>query len=108
MRQPPHAQVVDDEERHGREPGDDVLPRAVERGVGEFLQQYVGLPRANAVALEDSGAANRLGEVALAGAGRTEKPHILALLDETPGRQVVDQRPGGAAGRRSRYQRRKR
>jgi hypothetical protein len=44
----------------------------------------------NTVALLDRGAADGLGEVALAGAGRSEQEHVLALGNETRGRELVD------------------
>ena len=37
VRQLPHAQVIDDQERHGREISEARLAGAVERRVGEFL-----------------------------------------------------------------------
>ena len=46
----------------------------------------------DAIALLDRGAADRLGEMALAGAGRAEEERVLALLDEAGGGEVVDQR----------------
>jgi hypothetical protein len=39
VRQLAHAEVVDDEERHGGQFGKVPLPRAVERGVSEFFQR---------------------------------------------------------------------
>ena len=45
------------------------LAGAVERGVGDLLEQRVGLAIDDAIALLDRGAADRLGEMALAGAG---------------------------------------
>ena len=59
-----------------------VLARAVERGVGELLDERVRLAVDDAVALLDGGAADGLGEVALAGAGRAEEERVLALADE--------------------------
>lgn len=46
-----HAEIVDDQERHRCEIGEKVLPRAVERRVGEFLEQDVGFAIVDAVAL---------------------------------------------------------
>ena len=37
----PHAEVVDDQERDGAERREDLLPRAVERGVGELFEQQM-------------------------------------------------------------------
>ena len=44
------------------------------------------------MALQDGGAADRLREMTLAGAGRAEEEDVLALQDEAAGGQVVDQR----------------
>ena len=79
MRQLPHAEVVDDQQRHGGEVGEIVLARAVERGVGEFLQQRVGLAIDDAVALLDRGAADGLGEMALPRPWRPEKERVFPL-----------------------------
>ena len=38
VRQFPHAEIVDDQQRHGREIRQDGLARAVQRRVGEFLE----------------------------------------------------------------------
>ena len=67
-----------------------VLAGAVERRLGEFFEQRVGLAIDDAVALLDGRAADRLGEVALAGAGRPEEEHVLALRDEARGGELVD------------------
>ena len=72
--------------------GEEVLARAVERGVGDLLEERVGLAVDDAVALLDRGAADGLGEVALAGAGRAEEERVLALRDEARGGELVDQR----------------
>ena len=69
-----------------------VLACAVERGVGEFLEERVRLAVEDAIALLDRGAADRLGEVALPGAGWPEKERVLALRDEAAGGELVDQR----------------
>ena len=43
VRQFPHAEVVDDQQRHGREIGEVGLAGAVERGVGDFLERACAL-----------------------------------------------------------------
>ena len=63
------------------------------RGLGQIFEQLVGLAIPDTVALLDRGVADRLREMALAGAGRAEEERILPLLDEAARRQVVDQRP---------------
>ena len=90
-RQLAHAEVVDDEQRHGGEVGHDLLAAVLEGGVGELVEQHVGLAVADAVALLDRGEAEGLGEVALAGAGRAEEEHVLAALDEARGGELVDE-----------------
>ena len=79
MRQLAHAEVVDDEQRHGGEVGDVVLAGAVEGRVGELFEEHEGLAVADLVALLDRGVPDGLGEMALAGAGRAEEEHVLAL-----------------------------
>ena len=74
------------------EVGEIVLARAIERGVGEFLEQRVGFAIEDAIALLDRGAADGLGEMTFAGARRAEKERVFALRDEAAGGQVVDQR----------------
>ena len=63
MRQLAHAEVIDDEQGHDRELGEEILARAIERGVGEFLQEDVGFTIEDAVPLQDGRAAERLREV---------------------------------------------
>ena len=70
VRQLAHAEVIDDQQWHGRQFRDIVLARARERRFREFLEQRVGLAIDDAVALQNGGTANRLGQVALAGARR--------------------------------------
>ena len=82
VRQLAHAEVVDDQQRDGGEIGEVLLAGAVERGVGDLLEQRVRLAVEDAVALLDRGAADGLGEMALAGAGWAEKERVLALRDE--------------------------
>ena len=51
----------------------------------------VRLGVADAIALLDGGVADRLREVALAGAGRPEEERVLALGDEAPGGELEDE-----------------
>ena len=83
VRQLPHAEVVDDEQRHGRRDrrGTSLrVPSSV--ASASLLEQRVRLAVEDAVALLDRGAADGLGEVALAGAGRAEEERVFALRDE--------------------------
>jgi hypothetical protein len=68
------------------------LPRAIEGGVGDLLDQRVRFTIDDPVALLDHRAPDGLREMAFAGAGRAEKERI-ALRDETAGGQLVDQGP---------------
>ena len=70
-----------------------LLALAVEDGVGDFLEEHVRLAVEDAVALADGGAADGLGEVALAGAGRAEKQGVLVLRDKAAGGQLEDDLP---------------
>jgi hypothetical protein len=70
VRELAHAEVVDDEERHDGQISEVLLAGAVEGGVGDLLDEGVGLAVDDAVALVDGGAADGLGQVALAGSGR--------------------------------------
>ena len=63
MRQLPHAQIIDDQERHGGEIGEVRLARVIERRVGEFLKARVGFVTDDAIALLDHGAADGLGQM---------------------------------------------
>ena len=64
-----HAEVVDDEQRDSGELGEVLLAVAIEDSVGDLVEQDVCLAVEDAVALADGGAADGLGEVALAGRG---------------------------------------
>ena len=59
MRELPHAQVVDDEQRHGRQVGEQELARAIDRGVGDLLEQGMRFAVEDAIALLDRGPAGR-------------------------------------------------
>jgi hypothetical protein len=71
VRQALHPEVVDDEERDGGDEAEIVFAGAGELGIRELIEEDVRLAVADAVALLDDGEADRLGEVALPGAGRT-------------------------------------
>ena len=73
--QPPHPQVVNEEQGDGGELRDVLLARAGELRIGELLEEDVGFPVQDAMTLLDHGEADRLGQVALARAGRNS--HIL-------------------------------
>ena len=92
MRELPHAEVVDDQERDGDELHQILLACAGERRVDEFFEQRVGLAIDHAVALLNRRAADRLREVALASAGRAEKQYVLSLCDEAGGGELIDER----------------
>ena len=92
VRELTHAEVIDDQQRHGRQFREIVLPRARQRRFREFLEQRVGLTVDDALALQNGGTANRLCQVALAGAGRAEEEDVLALGDEARRGELVDER----------------
>ena len=92
MRQLAHAEVVDDQQGHSRQLREEGLARAIERGVGDLFHQGVGFAIDDPVALLDRGVADRLREMAFAGAGRAEEERVFALADEAGRRQLVDQR----------------
>ena len=64
---------------------------AVERGISQFLQQYVCLAIENAVTLLDNGVSDGLRDVALAASWRTEEQGVLASADPCRRGQVEDQ-----------------
>ena len=66
--------------------------RAIERGVGEFLEERVRLAIDDAIALLDHRAADGLGQMALPRPWWPEKERVLALRDEAAGGELVDQR----------------
>lgn len=92
VRELSHPEVVDDEQRDGRQVGEEGLAGAVQGGVGQVFEQGVGLAIQHAMPLQNRRAAQRLREVALAGAGRPEQQDVLALGDEAAGRELVDER----------------
>ena len=73
MGQLSHPEVIDDEQGHGRQLGEAILARAIERGVGEFLQEDVRLTIEDAVPLQDGRTAERLREMTLARTRRAEQ-----------------------------------
>lgn len=74
------------------ERGEAGLARAVDGGVGELLEQRVRLAVEHAMPLAQHRVADRLREVALAGAGRAEQKHVLVLRDEVAGGELADER----------------
>ncbi len=80
-----HAEVVDDEQRHGRELGEELFAGAADGGAGDVLQEPVSLPVEDPLVLGlDDGAADGLGDVALAGAGWAGKERVLVAQDRLP------------------------
>ena len=68
-----------------------LLARAVDDGVGQFLQQHVRLAIEHAIALLNGGLADRLRQVALARAAGAEKQRVFSLGDEAAGGEIEDQ-----------------
>jgi hypothetical protein len=65
--------------------------RAVERGIGQFFEQDVGLAIEHLVALPDGRLSDGLGEVAFARAAGSEKERIFAAINEGSGGEIEDQ-----------------
>ena len=91
MRQLAHSEVIDDEQRHAGQVGKVGLAGVGERRLGELFQEGMGFAIEDPVTLVDGGPPDRLGEMALAGPGRTEEEGVLALGDEASGRELVDE-----------------
>ncbi len=90
-RQLPHSEVVEDEQRHAGQLGDVLLAVAVEGRVCELFEQHVDLAVGDTMALVDRGEADRLGDVALAGAGWAEEDSVFGSLDEAPRGEIEDE-----------------
>ena len=86
-----HAEVVDDEQGHAGQLGQVGLAGVGEGGLGELLEEGVGLAVDDAVALLDGGAADGLGDVTLARAGRADQQDVFALVDEARGGEFEDE-----------------
>ena len=94
MRELPHGEIVDQEERDGGELRQVWLPRARQLGIREFLEQHVGFAVEHAMALLDHGEADRLCQVALARAGRPVKQAVFVLGHEAAGGELEDEAAG--------------
>jgi len=88
VRQLPHGEIIDEEERDGGELRQVLLPRARQLGISEFIEQHVGFAVERALALLDHGEADRLRQVAFARAGRTLKQSVFVLGDEAAGGEL--------------------
>src|SRR2546426_9640590 len=64
--------LIDDEERNGGKQFHLFFASSIERGIGEVIAEGVGFTIEDAITLLNGGLANRLGEMALAGARRTQ------------------------------------
>src|SRR5688572_4260602 len=84
-----HAQIVDAQQRHGREVRQDGLAGAIQRRVGQFLEQRVRFTIGDAIPLLNRRPADRLREMALAGAWWAEEEGIFPLADEAGRRELV-------------------
>jgi hypothetical protein len=94
VRQLPHGEIVDHEERDGGELRQVWLPRARQLGIREFLEQHVGFAVEHAMALLDHGEANRLRQVAFARAGRPVKQSVFVLGHEAAGGELEHEAAG--------------
>jgi hypothetical protein len=86
-----HTEVVDDEQRDGREVGERGLAGAGELSVGEFVDEGVGFAVEDAMALLDDGHTDGLSEMALPRAGRAEEEPVVVLGDEAAGGEFEDE-----------------
>ena len=67
----PHPETIDDQERDGAECREDLLARAIERGVGQLFEEQMRFAVLHAMALLDGRLAERLRQVTFPAAGRT-------------------------------------
>src|SRR5262249_22964154 len=91
VRQLAHAEVVNDEERHGGNRFHVFLACAIGNSVGEFIEQDVGFAIQHTIALQDRSLPDGLRQVTLAGSTGAEKQRIFALVDKRAGGQVEHQ-----------------
>ena len=92
--QPPHPEVINEEERDGgdlarRTIGDECARASCASATSSSRGR--GPPGKHPMALLDHGEADRLGQVALAGARRPLKQAVLVLSDEAAGGELKDQ-----------------
>jgi hypothetical protein len=71
--QPLHPEIVDDQQGDAGDLRKELFARSGELGVSELVDERVGLAVQDPMALLDDGEADRVGQMALAGAGRTEE-----------------------------------
>ena len=91
LRELPHPEIVDDEQRDGRDVGDVLLAGAGELGLGEVVEERMRFAVEDAVALLDHREADGLDQVALAATGRSQKQSIRVLRDPACGRELEDE-----------------
>ena len=84
QRQLPHAEVIDDEQRHSGEQFHVFFAFAVQCGVGQLFQQDVRFAIQHAIALLDDGMSDGLGQVTFAGPGWTAKQRSLRVVRIQP------------------------
>ena len=77
-----HSEIVDNEQRYGRETFHERLPCAVDRGFGEVIQERMGFPIDDAIALLEGRQTDGLSQMTLAGAGWAEKQGVFMSRDE--------------------------
>jgi hypothetical protein len=86
-----HPEVVDDQERDRGQVREIGFAGPVQRRVGELLEEHVRFAIADTVTLLDDRAADGLRQVAFPRPWWPEEKRVLALRDEAPGGQLVDQ-----------------
>ena len=85
LRELPHPEIVDDEQRDGRDVGDVLLAGAGGLGLGEVVEEGMRFAVEDAVALLDHREADGLGHVAFAAPGRAQKQRVRMLRDPAGG-----------------------
>src|SRR5437764_10131466 len=86
-----HAQVIEDETRHGGQELHPLLAGVINGSFGQLFQQMMRLAVEDTVALLDGGLTDGLSQVAFAGARWTENEGILVANDEGAGGQIENQ-----------------
>jgi len=92
------AEVVDHDQVVTQQPFDELADGVVGQSAVERFDQLVGLVEADLLAGGDRGAAEGLGEVALADAGRAGQAEVVVAIKPFQRREELERRPGQLAG----------
>jgi hypothetical protein len=91
MGQLAHAEVIDDQQRDGRQRFHELPARAIDDCLGQLIEQYMRLAVENAIALLNGRLTDGLCQMTLAGAAGAEKQCIFPPLNESGRGQIEDQ-----------------